>query len=260
MSTEIGEAPTEEVVEAPTGEEVIEEPKVPGLPSDTEEFKVPEKFEGKSIEEVIKSYQELERFKGAPKEEEEETEEQNEEPKEPKDLHSEEDTAKYKEYVDYYKENGSLTEEQYKELADKGYDKKVVDDEIDYYNYKYNKALDSVLEPLEGGQEKFKEVALWANKTKTPEQVKEFNDILSKVPKLAQQAMLKGLYEEYSDSGNVTEGPIHTNAPITQGTKGYKNESEFFKDMNNPSYKNDRLYAKQVEEKLGRSDTSAWSF
>ena len=257
MSTEVGETQvTEEVVT----EEVVEstEPTPPELPSDTPEFEVPEKFKGKSVEDVIKSYQELEKFKGKP------TEETTEEPTTDKkeELHSQEDTAKYKEYVDYYKENGSLTDEQYEELAKRGYDKTIVDEEIEYYNYRHNKNLDSVLEPLGGGQDKFKEVAQWANQNKPAEEVTAFNDALAAAPKIAQQAMLRGLYAEFEDSNTPSQvdGPIHTNAAQAKPSSGYKNETEFFNDMNNPAYKNDRLYAKQVEEKLSRSNTSEWSF
>jgi len=266
MAEEQGEAVVEQSAVLSEGEvasitEETTEPEVPALPSDEEEFVVPEKFKGKSLEDVIKSYQELEKFKG----QKEEPQEAPEPTKEVEPKASEEpapiDPTKYKEYTTTYMEKGELSEEQYQELAEQGYDREAVDAEIDYYNYKQERAVKQIVEPLGGGTEKFKEVAKWAKQNKTEAEINEFNAALAAAPKLAQQAMLKTLYAEY-DSGTSKEGggPIHTNTPQRATSKGYANESEFFKDISTAEYKTDKNYAAQVEAKLAQSDTSKWSF
>jgi hypothetical protein len=229
------------------------------LPSDQEEFVVPEKFEGKSLEDVIKSYQELEKLKGG----DEVSEEKSPEEVKPTEGGEEEQYQKYAESLD---KNGELSAEEYAELEKAGYDKATVDAEIqrradlkEFEEYKKEKALNEVLEPLGGGTEKFKEVAEWFAKTNSPEEVKEFNETLASVPKLAQQALLKELYSKYSDASEGGEVTLHTNTPQTTPTKGYASESDFFKDISSPDYRTHKSFAKAVEAKLAKTNTEGWS-
>ena len=73
----------------------------PTLPSDATEFTMPEKFAGKSAEEIAKSYLELEKFKGGGQESTE-----GAEPSEPEEGKQEEPTtieqAEYDEYTKAY--------------------------------------------------------------------------------------------------------------------------------------------------------------
>jgi len=241
------------------------------LPSDTPEFEMPDKFQGKSLEEVIKSYQELEKFKGKAPEEgggQESTEgEVPLEPEKGKEEPTKVEQEQYDRYAESLDKNGSLSDVEYAELAKAGYDKATVDAEItnrkalqEFQSYKQEKALNDVLEPLGGGTDKFKEVADWANQSKTPEDIKAFNETLAKVPKIAQQAMQKGLYEEYASAGTSTDQVLHTGANQTTPSKGYTNETEMFKDMNNPAYNTDPKFNKAVLDKLSRTNREGWSF
>jgi hypothetical protein len=246
------------------GEVVVDAPGVPAeegvpaeqnteeviLPSDTPEFEMPEKFAGKSAEEVARAYVELEKMKkgGDPvSKEEEETSPKTEE-------------TQYQKYAESLDKNGSLSEAEYAELAEAGYDKATVDAEIkrraelkEFEAYKAEKTLNEVLEPLGGGVEKFKEVTEWAAKSKTPEEIKTFNEALASVPKIAQQAMLKGLYEEYASS-NKEATILHTNSPQTRPASKYTTQEEFFKDVGSEEYKNNPAYRAAVEKKMSLSD------
>ena len=259
--TEEGTAPTESAVL--TGEEataIVEgtEPEEAVLPSDTTKFEVPEKFEGKSIEDVIKSYQELEKLQSKGGDEISQEEAPATEVEETK-ASPEEDTVK--EYMQKFEDQGKLTEADYKDLADKGYNKEAVDGAVSEYSeqkefkeYKANKQLESVLEPLGGGAEKFKEVATWANKNKPAEEVKAFNEALASSSKLAQQALLKQLYTEYNDAGQAQADVLHTNQSQSRPHQGYKTQEEFFKDIGSPEYTNNAAYRKAVEDKMSKSD------
>jgi len=249
----------EEVVlpEGGTGEEGVQGEEVVTLPSDAEEFVIPEKFAGKSVEDVIKSYQELEKFKGGGQESK--GEEQDEGQKE----ESPEQTA-YNKYVKSFEDNGTLSEAEYAELAELGYNKEAVNKEIqrvsdakEFEAYKAQKTIEAVLEPLGGGQEKFQTVAEWANQTKDAEEVKAFNEALAAAPKLAQQALLRGLYAEYDASG-VTD-VLHTNSPQGAPTRGYASEADFFKDIGAPEYSTHRTFAAAVQAKLEKTDTTGWA-
>ena len=263
MST-VGETvvPTEESAVLTEGEvntimsgESIEE--TPTLPSDNTEFIMPDKFKGKSVEEIARSYLELEKMKASePEATEEEVSLESEEEGEE---NIEEDY--YNELVNTYETTGALTEAQYAALAEEGYTKEQVDAEISAYNdnkeflaYKQERHLNSIIEPLGGGQDKFKAVAQWANESKSVEDVKAFNAALSSASTIAQQAMLRGLYAEYESAGNTnTDTVLHTNTPQSLPSKGYKTQEEFFKDIGSEEYKNNAAYRKAVEDKMSKS-------
>jgi len=217
-----------------------EEPEVV-LQSDQVKFEVPEKFKDKSIEDVIKSYQELEKFKGGGQESESgevpEESVKDEEVKEPTKV----EEAQYQKYADSLDKNGTLSDAEYAELAEAGYDKATVDAEIEdrgdrqeFETYKKDKVLNSILEPLGGGQDKFKAVSDWANTTKSVDEVQAFNQELAASGPMAKQALLKGLYSEYESAGAEADSVLHSNSAPKLGNKGYSTQEEFFKDIGSP--------------------------
>jgi len=225
------------------------------LASDQPEFTMPEKFAGKSAEDIARSYMELEKFKGG----DQESKGGEEPPKETKETETPEE-AQYQKYAQSLDKNGALSEAEYAELAEAGYDKPTVDKEItrradqkEFEAYKAEKTLNDVLEPLGGGTEKFKAVAEWANGAKDAAEVKAFNDALAIAPKVAQQAMLKGLYAEY-EAGNTEETILHTNTPQSRPSTKYNTQEEFFKDVGSDEYQNNPKYRQAVEKKMSLSD------
>ena len=231
------------------------------LPSDTEEFNMPEKFKGKSAEEIARAYSELEKMHSKKESDQDSTkdtakeEEDNPEDTSPTVLTKDE----IKSYEESFRKNGGLTDEDYEALAKKGITREQVDEEIEYRKYKEEKAINRVIEPLGGGKEKLQEVVKWASENKTQDEVEAFNKALEGAPVVAQQAMLKGLYAEYDSSTNTTN-VLHTNSAQSTRSKGYATEADFMKDISNPAYKTDKSYVKAVEKKLSITDTKDWSF
>jgi len=247
----------EEVAEAVSGESPEVEVQ---LPSEEVKFEMPEKFAGKSAEEIAKSYMDLEKFKGGDQESKE-----GEVPSEPEKGKPEEETKadkeQYQKYADSLDKNGVLSEAEYAELAAAGYTKEVVDAEIAdrsdrtaFESYKKDRALNEVLEPLGGGKEKFKEVSDWANTTKSAEEVTAFNSELATAGPLAKQALLRGLYYEYDTSSKETNNLLHSNTAPKTGSKGYTTQEEFFKDVGSEEYQTNISYRKAVEAKMALSD------
>ena len=248
---------TEGEVDTIMSGETIKE--APALPSDNAEFIMPDKFQGKSAEEIARSYLELEKMKNASQE----NEEYEEYEEYPEGEESEEafEEAYYNELVNTYETTGALSAEQYAELAEGGYTREQVDAEISAYNdnkeflsYRQEKHLNSVIEPLGGGQDKFKAVAQWANEAKSVEDVQAFNAALSSASTIAQQAMLRGLYAEYESAGNNVDTVLHASTPQSLPSRGYKTQEEFFKDIGSEEYKNNAAYRKAVEDKMSKSN------
>ena len=250
QSAVLTEGEVEEVVSEETQTEEV------GLPSDEVEFEVPEKFKGKSAEDIIKSYQELERMKGGDEVSQEEKPEGEETSEGPVQL----STAEISTFEQSYRENGGLTEADYAALEAKGFTRDQINEEVGYREYKEERAVNQVIEPLGGGKEKLQEVISWAQKAKNPAEIQAFNDALAAAPLVAQQAMLKGLYAEYDTSGSSTTEVYHSGSGTKGPSKGYATEADFMKDLDHPAYKTDKSFVKKVEAKLGISNTDEWSF
>jgi len=258
---EKSEVLSEEEVTAALSEEGIQEEEV-SLPSDEVGYEMPEKFKGKSAEEIAKAYTDLEKFKETKAEEggdEEATEEKEEAPKDK--TKDEEAQAEYKRYADKVMSEEGLTDADYAALKEKGYSKEQVDKEAEsirhhseFETYKADKLIDSVLEPLGGGREKLAQVAEWAASTKTEAEVAEFNSALSKGGKLTQQALMRSLYSEYEAAGNEVDTVLHTNSKQTTPNKGYSTQEQFFKDIDSPEYNNNPKFRAAVEAKMAKSD------
>lgn len=242
------------------------------LPSE-DSFEMPEKFQGKSAEEIARAYAELEKMKAQPKEdtESEETDTQSEDdpdaeyvnpmleegrPEGSKDVPVEQFAG----FIDEYDANGQLSADSYKALEELGYNKSFVDEKIDYINYKREKEADAILEPY-GGSEEFKQVSAWAAANFTEQQLQNINMQLATGNRQTQDAVLSSLFMGYKQSNGAkpqTEQTLHTNQPQATRTEGYATKSEYLKDAKDPRYEKDAGYRKQVEQKMLKTDMSKW--
>lgn len=224
----LGEAPEEEVV----------------LPSEQEEFELPEKFKGKSVEEVAKAYTELEKLK-----DKQATEEPKVEPTE-ESTDKESDEVDLEDYYKKYVETGELDVEALTEL---GVDVDEVREQFEYASYKQQKAIDAVLAPLGVSLEEATEAAAWLSETKGEAEAEELNKALATSTVAVQQVLIKGLMDSYKEANNITD-VLHTNEPQSIPTQGYKTQEEFFKDIGSPEYTNNPKFREKVEKKMAKSD------
>lgn len=242
QSTILNEA---EVTNIVTGQEEGEAPVV--LPSDESSFEIPEKFKGKSAEEIAKAYVELERLKNKP-----EVQEQPPATKEPKD-----GGVDLSKYYDSYLTNDGLTEADYAELAANGMSRENVDEQIEFIKYKTEKAEQAILNGIP--IEEFTKAAVKAREVWGEDKANEFNTIIADAPLHVQQLLVKNLVSEFGSKVPVQEsGPIHTNTPQVQPSKGYATRSDLLKDMADPRYLTDKTFNKMVEAKLSVTDDSNW--
>jgi len=245
------ETPTSEVLSQEEVQKVLNDEELgtePELPSDKEEVEIPEKFKGKSPEEIIKAYQELEKKLGQKEEPQEETQEEPE---------TKPEVAVYEKFLDKVKGGEELSEEDYKELEEAGYNKQFVDQQVEFINYQKQKYVEEFLGDF-GGIDTFKEAVAWAKENWTEEQIQEYNEGLNAGNRLAQKALVRSLIEEYQGSTKTETEPIHSNQPVNKPTKGYSSEVDFMSDISDPRYGNDPAYTKAVETKMSQTDTSNW--
>ena len=229
----------------PTEPEVV-------LPSDQEEFVVPEKFEGKSLEDVIKSYQELEAMK--PKDDPEPPKDHNEEP--PKD-----DATTTQDLIEEYAARGTdLTEEDYQTLEEKGYSKRQVDLYKAGYQAEQAQAAVALLESAGTTADEASNAAEWARENWSAERVTQYNAAIEAASPDIQVTMIQMLTEQFRTSGTKPPeaDPLHASSKPAPTTKGYTSMEQLIADQSDPRYDQrsfafDKAYYDAVRTKAGKS-------
>ena len=193
---------------------------------------LPEKFN--SIEDLAKSYSELESKLGEPSEEisEAPTQEVVE------NVIGVETFSKYQE--EYMENEGALSEESYKELSEKhNFSKDLVDsfirnfDNLSQFNFK-------VLE--------------WASDTLSDSEVDSYNNTVTTGDMSSVKLALAGLYSRYAGENGVE--PTLLRGGKASGVGGYESKAQMVKDMANPEYKTDPSFRLMVERKLAATPDS----
>lgn len=239
------------------------------LPSE-DVFEMPDKFKGKSAEEIARAYAELEKMRNKqPSKEDLASEDPADDsafvnpmldegrPEGSKDVPGE----AFVQFIEEYDSNGGLSEASYAKLQELGYNKAFVDEKIEYINYKRDKEVEAVLTPY-GGREEFKKVSAWASANFSEQQLENINIQLASGNKQTQDAVLSSLFMGYKQSVTTATPPqdvtLHTNQPQSVRVEGYATKSEYLKDAKDPRYDKDPGYRKQVEKKMLKTDMSKW--
>lgn len=210
----------------------------------SEELKKEELILGKfkSQEDLIKSYQELER---------KQTELNN--PKETKDEKPLE--ANQKVNFDFslaqkeFDDTGELSEKTIESLEQAGLPKSYIDN--------YIVGLDAVAKQFEqrafestGGEENYKQMTDWVSKTLSESEIKQFNDNIGRDNDTA-LFTIKGMYARYS--AETREPNLATGSNAQQSGSGYESIGQMKADMANPKYATDSAFRKMVADKVSRS-------
>jgi hypothetical protein len=217
-------------------------------------FVMPKKFEGKSAEEIAKSYMELEKMKaeGKPTAEPPETpveapkgeEPQIEVPKQANSMDV------IQEYSDKYMEQGnSLTDQDYKDLESKlGVSKDLVDQFIRGRVADVERQQSTVDQTL-GGESKRDEIFQWASENLSADDLEIINEQLRNNPAVGAER-LKAKYEAaVPHSGNLIKGKQSAAQPADI----FHNKQEMVMAMNHKEYNMGGAYDVAFEAKIQRS-------
>lgn len=196
----------------------------------------------KSQEDLIKSYQELERKQtelNKPKET------KDEKPLEANQKVNFDFSLAQKEFDD----TGELSEKTIESLEQAGLPKSYIDN--------YISGLDAVAKQFEqrafestGGEENYKQMTDWVSKTLSESEIKQFNDNIGRDNDIA-LFTIKGMYARYS--AETREPNLATGSNAQQSGSGYESIGQMKADMANPKYATDSAFRKMVADKVTRS-------
>ena len=235
------DVPVEEVQETQEHRDAMEAKVDTNNTVETEQ--APEAVESKPIlgkfktqEDLVKSYQELEKKLGESK---------------PQELKTDtpinfDFTSAQKEFED----NGELSEDTVSALEKAGLPKSYIDN--------YIAGLDAVAKQFEtqayesaGGEENYKRMTDWVSNNLSESEVKQFNDNIGKDNETA-LFTIKGMYARFSSE---SKEPMLTTGETSVPNSGsaYESIGQMKADMASPQYATDSAFRKMVADKLTRS-------
>jgi len=229
----------------------------------------PVKFAGKyeSVEELEKGYAELQKKSYGEEETTEEVSDSTEEttPTNASEIYGEYIGSRLDEAgVDYqgmntkWQETGKLEDDDYKALEGAGFSKDMVEAYLDGVQYRAEQ--DSQLAAKEvaaiknefGGEQVYTEMIQWAAANLDKGEVDAFNSMLKTSNPHQIRIAVAGIQAAYMNNAAREPKLVGGRASRAAATK-FESTAQVVAAMNDPKYKEDPAYRKQVEEKLSRS-------
>ena len=147
-----------------------------------------------------------------------------------------------------FNENGSLSEETYVSLAEKGIPKEMVDAYIAGQQAIAEQTAGKLM-AVAGGEQGYQDMIAWASENLSQAEQDEFNSSLGNDAQA--EFAIQGLYARYKS--NATPQLVKGQASPT-ATSGYASKQEMSADMSNPRYKSDPAFRANVARKIAKSN------
>jgi len=154
-------------------------------------------------------------------------------------------------FYDEFADSGELSIDSYKELADLGFDKDLVDGYIEGQAARVTMFTNSVHE-VAGGEEQFDNMVEWGSQNLSKDQKVKFNDAVNSGNlELAKDVINALKYRYLRAEGTFKRGGIESSGNADGSTnQGYASVSEWQAAMRDPRYKTDPAYVADVGRKL----------
>ena len=223
---------------------------------------LPEKF--KSVEEMAKSYSELEKKLGEQSQPKPEVDPvsattlKGEEPKvEESKLEIAENAVEnagldFNTLAQEYADNGQLGEQSYKALEDSGIPKEYVDQFIAGQKA-IGEQQTSNVKSMVGGEEAYNEMASWASKNMSEGEKKAYNAAVNSADMDTVKLAVDSLKAKYQ-SANGTEPNLVQGKATPVAEQGYSSWAEVTEAMADPRYAKDPAYQAAVKAKIANSE------
>lgn len=154
-------------------------------------------------------------------------------------------------YEESYTQNGGLTEDEYKELADRGFTKEIVDNYIEGRKATAQKEEQEILQAAGMSADTFTQARDWALENLSQDEMTAFNNIVSTGDKMSVAFALQGLYAKYQKANPQPAQKVKTLAGAVS-KPGYESWAQVTRDMSDPRYHKDPAFRKSVEERLAQ--------
>lgn len=223
---------------------------------------IPEKFWDAEkgvvrVEDLAKSYAELEKGRTKPQEQQQQQEKPKDEGLKIETQEQAQQTLAEKgldlnKYSSEYLETGKLSDESYKELTDRGIPKEMVDAYISGQAAQAA-ALETEIKSTVGGAEKFDEMSKWASTNLSKGELQAYNAAVDSGSPDQIKLAVSGIYAKFTAA--VGSDPQLLGGSTTAPTGDvFADVTQMKAAMADPRYKTSEAYRQEVRAKLGRSN------
>lgn len=200
---------------------------------------LPEKFA--TVEDMAKSYGELEKKLSGPSEEPEAVEEAEAPKSEGPD---------FDKFAQQFASDGALSDESFSELEGMGYPREMVETYINGMQSAQTADTDAVMS-VAGGTEGYQELTEWAKANMETNELELYNNMVGTGTDNAKMAV-EWLMSKREAAGGV-EPTLLSGKSAAPAKDEFRSTAEVVAAMKDARYGKDSAYTKDVEEKLGRS-------
>lgn len=235
MTTEDGGMPDELMTNAPeVAEEAVAEERPEWLP---------EKFE--SASDLAKAYSELESRMGSQEspESEEVTEDVDASDREALTMDD------IRPFSEEFAEKGELGEESYQKLDELGFPRELVDNYIQGMAA-YSQQQSTQMMAAVGGEESYNQMTDWASKNLSEAEINAYNAIMDSGDPSQIDIAVRGMHARFK--ANDTE-PSLIQGDTVNVNNGFNSTAEVTAAINDPRYRKDPAYRKEVQQKIQMS-------
>ena len=235
MTTEDGGMPDELMNNAPeVSEEAVAEERPEWLP---------EKFE--SASDLAKAYSELESRMGSQEspESQEVTEDVDASDREVLTMDD------IRPFSEEFAEKGELGEESYQKLDELGFPRELVDNYIQGMSA-YSQQQSTQMMAAVGGEESYNQMTEWASKSLSEAEINAYNAIMDSGDPSQIDIAVRGMHARFK--ANDTE-PTLIQGDTVNVNNGFNSTAEVTAAINDPRYRKDPAYRKEVQRKIQMS-------
>jgi hypothetical protein len=156
-------------------------------------------------------------------------------------------TANFEKYSTELIEGGTLSEDSYKELADKhGLPKEMVDTYIKGLQLAQESTSNKLIESV-GSKQAYSDMITWAKDSLSREQIQVYNNAVDSNDYNQMELAVAGLHAKYKNS--VGNTPTLVEGQPSGGMSGYQSMAEMKVDMSNPQYSKDPAFRQRVMDR-----------
>jgi len=233
------------------------------LPSEENNVELPEKYAGKSAEEVYRlmkveeEYQKSNQKGGDVPNEEVSVENNNE------NIETTLGESEVKEIIqDVIKNGGEFTEEIYKKLEEGGISKDIADNYKLGVEAKAQKQVEETLKDVGTNLDEYSQAGKVIRDIWDEKRISDFNEAMDAAEEsgntIVQKALIRSLLDAAKGAPKADVKQYHSNTQIRSNQEGYSTKSDYFKDVNDRRYGKDKSFTKLVEQKFIKTDRKNW--
>ena len=155
------------------------------------------------------------------------------------------------EFSEEFTATGELSQDSYEKLRDAGIPQEMVDAYIAGQQAVAQLQRAEILSPI-GGEEEFASMTNWMSGNLSPEEIAEYNEQAGSENTTTVKNAIVNMYSRFQESVGVS-GEMLSGNESNSDYSGFNTRSEMTEAINDTRYGRDKLYTKQVEERIGKT-------